>query len=270
MNIFRRIAERVVVAIFSLAVLWLVVTQIFERLDQRMPAFLAGVITYIAVAYTLLPRLIQFLIMVLRRGRVPRFTRTADGLLADPVNIILIGSEEMLRRTFIAAGWYEADPLTFKSATKMIWAFVNNKPYPTAPFSLLYLFGRRQDFGFQQPIGNSPRHRHHIRFWAANLDPEKDITNFKYWLQTHALDPNQPVMWVGSGAKDIGFGLTRLTYQLSHKVDKNIDEERDHIVASLRQTGLLVKENYFDPGRFIIGKYKSDGRILTAYIEQTI
>lgn len=267
MNVFLRIAERISVAIFSLAILWLGVTQIFERLDQRMPAFFAGVITYAVVAYFLLPRFVQFLIMILRRGRVPRFTRTRDGLLADPVNIILVGSEDSLRHAFTSVGWHEADPLTFKTAIKMIWAFAHNKPYPKAPFSSLYLFGRRQDYGFQQPIGKSPRHRHHIRFWAANLDPDVDMTDFKYWLKKHSLDPNEPIMWVGSGVKDIGFGLTRITYQLSHKVDKYIDSERDHIVSSLKQAGLITNEHYFDPGKLIIGKYKSDGRILVAYIK---
>ena len=32
--------------------------------------------------------------------------------------------------------------------------------------SILYLFGRGQDIGFQKAIDNSPRKRHHIRFWA--------------------------------------------------------------------------------------------------------
>ncbi len=266
MSVVQRVFERILIAVISLIILWLVVTQIFERLDQRMPAFLAGVATYIIAAYTLLPRFIQFSLMILRRGHVPRFTRTGDGLLADPVNIILIGSEEDLRGAFAAAGWYEAESLSLKTAWKMGWAFVKKKSYPTAPFSSLYLFGRRQDHGFQQPIGSSPRHRHHIRFWAANLDPEKDLTNFKYWLQKHSLSPSQPLMWAGSGSKDVGFGLTRHTYQISHKVDRNIDEERDHIVGVLRQTGWLSQENYFDSGKFIVGKYKSDGRMLTAYI----
>jgi hypothetical protein len=45
-------------------------------------------------------------------------------------------------------------------------AFLLNSSYPSAPFSALYLFGRGQDIGFQQAINNSPRKRHHVRFWA--------------------------------------------------------------------------------------------------------
>jgi hypothetical protein len=37
----------------------------------------------------------------------------------------------------------------------MVRAFVLNQPYPTAPFSTLYLFGRGQDIGFQKAIDKS-------------------------------------------------------------------------------------------------------------------
>jgi len=46
----------------------------------------------------------------------------------------------------------------------MVRAFALNSPYPTAPFSTLYLFGRGQDIGFQKAIDDSPRKRHHIHF----------------------------------------------------------------------------------------------------------
>ncbi|MBI2037566.1 MAG: LssY C-terminal domain-containing protein [Candidatus Magasanikbacteria bacterium] len=267
MNFVKRTTERVVIAVFTFIVWWFVVTQIFDRLEQRMPVFLAGVLTYLLAAYILLPRVIQFCLMILRRGRVPRFARAADGLPADPVNIILIGSQEMLRNIFTIAGWHEAEPITWRSVIKMMHAIIRNKSYANAPFSSLYLFGRKQDHGFQQPIGKSPRHRHHVRFWAANLDPEADMTNFKYWMQKHSINPKEASMWVGSGTKDIGLALKRFTYQITHKVDKNVDEERDYVISSLRETGLLAKEYYSNAEQFIIGKYKSDGRILTAYIK---
>ena len=63
----------------------------------------------------------------------------------------------------------EADRLGLASSWRMVRAFVFNSPYPTAPFSTLYLFGRGQDIGFQKAIDNSPRKRHHIRFWALSL-----------------------------------------------------------------------------------------------------
>ena len=48
------------------------------------------------------------------------------------------------------AGWVEADRLGPASSWRMVRAFVLNAPYPSAPFSTLYLFGRGQDIGFQK------------------------------------------------------------------------------------------------------------------------
>ena len=106
---------------------------------------------------------------ILQRRHVPRFTVTADGLPGDPVNLALIGTLGQLRAAFATAGWAGADRLNLASSWRMARAFVLNEPYPTAPFSTLYLFGRGQDFGFQRAIDNSPRKRHHVRFWAKTL-----------------------------------------------------------------------------------------------------
>jgi hypothetical protein len=67
----------------------------------------------------------------------------------------------------------------------MIRTFIFNKPYPTAPFSTLYLFGRGQDIGFQKAIDNSPRKRHHIRFWALSLvRAEETLGTASFWFNT--------------------------------------------------------------------------------------
>ena len=74
-----------------------------------------------------------------------------------------------------------------------------NAPYPTAPFSSLYLFGRRQDVGFQEPIDNSPRKRHHVRFWALGLArSEDDVATAGFWLNTDKPPTGEPVLWVGA------------------------------------------------------------------------
>ena len=100
---------------------------------------------------------------------MPRYTITADGLPGDPVNVVLAGTLPQLRAAFAKAGWSEADPLNLATSWRMVRAFVLNSTYPSAPFSTLFLFGRGQDIGFQKAIGDSPRKRHHIRFWALSL-----------------------------------------------------------------------------------------------------
>ena len=270
MNFIARWFQRIVIGALVLLALWIIVTQVFERLNERVPLFLALALTYVLSAYFILPRIVQFGLVIARRGRIPQMTRAADGLPADPVNILLIGSGESLIKAFEKAGWVRADPLTIWTAWKMARAFAFNTAYSTAPFSSHYLFGRRQDHGFQEPIGKSPRKRHHVRFWAANIDPDADPTDFKYWTRKHEIDPLRPLIWVGAATEDIGIGFTNLTYQISHQVNKHIDEEREYILETLRDIGTITDEHHVDSGRVVIGKYISDGRILTATLVEPI
>ncbi|WP_454942405.1 LssY C-terminal domain-containing protein, partial [Corynebacterium argentoratense] len=43
-------------------------------------------------------------------------TRTGDGLLGDPVNLAIMGSEEDVHYAMRAAGWIQADPITLRSS----------------------------------------------------------------------------------------------------------------------------------------------------------
>ena len=144
---------------------WLIVF-VFRITDRRLPSILALSLAYAIAAYVILPRVVRMAVKILQRKSVPSFTVTGDGLPGDPVNLALIGEFEKLRAAFAKAGWTEADPLGLVSSWRMVVAFAFNRPYPAAPFSTLYLFGRGQDIGFQKAIDGSPRKRHHIRFWA--------------------------------------------------------------------------------------------------------
>lgn len=261
MAVFIRFLQRAVILAVALLVIWGIVTQVFHRLDQRAPLFVALVLTYALSAYVILPRVIHLTLLVLRRKHLPRFTRANDGLPADPVNVIVLGSEAALRAAFAKAGWHEADPLTPRTAWKMAVAFVRDAPYPEAPFSRLFLFGRTQDIGFEQPIGRSPRQRHHVRFWAAHADELPDPLNAGYWTRKQRVDRSGDLMWIGAGTKDTGFGLAALTYQITHAVDPYVDEERDYILSSLQGAGCVEDVAQFDSGTFEVRKYRSDGKI---------
>ena len=66
---------------------------------------------------------------------------------------------------------------------------------------------------------------------------------------------------------DVGFGLTRLTYKISHRIDHNVDKERDFIIKELKQQNSIGRVDYYKPGVFRVGKYTSDGRIAVAKIK---
>ena len=166
MRLLNRLLQRLVIFGLGVFSVWLIVFVVFDTADRRLPWILAVGLTYAIAAYVILPRIIRMGLKLLHRKRVPSFTTTGDGLPGDPVNVALVGTLAQLRAAFAALGWSEADRLGLASSWGMIRAFVFNSPYPTAPFSTLYLFGRGQDIGFQKAIDNSPRKRHHIRFWS--------------------------------------------------------------------------------------------------------
>lgn len=267
MNFLIRWFQRTVTVLVAMAVIWFITTQIFERLDQRLPLFLSLLITYYISAYILLPWVINLTLLILRKGRIPRFTVARDGLYIDPVNIILMGSKDDLEKSFKKINWYKADKITIKSTIKMLVTYLLNKTYLKAPFSKSYLFGRKQDIGFQQQVGKSPRKRHHVRFWATNSHKLIDPLDVKYWTKKQKIDRLKAMTWVGAGSEDIGFSFARLTYQLSHKVDPYVDEERNYILALLKKNNCIGKIEYYKAGTFKIGKYISDGRIAVAKLK---
>ena len=146
-------------------------------------------------------------------------TRTSDGLLGDPVNIGLLGSEAQLHAALRSADWTRADNLSLGSGLKIVASTLRRKSYHEAPVSPLLLFGRQQDFAYQQEVEGNPAKRHHVRFWRS---PEG-------WL----LPGGIPVDWLAAGTFDRAVGFSLFTLQVTHKIEENTDIERDFIVQSI-------------------------------------
>ena len=267
MRLLKRFFQRLLIFGLGIFSVWLIVFVVFEFADQRLPWFLALAATYGAAAYIILPRVVRMCLKILQRKRVPRYTITGDGLPGDPVNLVLIGTSQQLHAAFATAGWSVADRLGISSSWHMVRAFVFNSPYPTAPFSTLYLFGRGQDIGFQKAIDDSPRKRHHIRFWALDIAlAEATWGTAKFWLNTDRPPDNASVLWIGAGTKDTGFSLTQLTFQITHATDSDTNAERDYIIAELTKNRVIGDVNQFKAGQHIehINHYVTDGEIALA------
>ena len=227
MRLLIRWLRRFAVLGLGIVGVWFIVF-VLRITDRRLPTILALSLTYAIAAYVILPRVVRMGLKILQRKSVPSFTLTGDGLPADPVNLALIGEFERLRAAFARAGWIEADPLNLRSSWGMAVAFVLNRPYPAAPFSWLYLFGRKQDVGFQKAIDMSPRKRHHIRFWALSLERAEDTLNkAEFWLNIDRPPLDAPVLWIGAGTRDTGISLTKLTFQVTHATNSDTKAERD-------------------------------------------
>jgi LssY-like putative type I secretion system component LssY len=267
-RLLKRALRRLLIFALGILSVWLIVF-VFRITDRRLPSILAVALTYGVAAYLILPRAVRMGLKILQRKRVPRFAITGDGLPGDPVNLVLIGTLQQLRAAFAAAGWSEADPLGVASSWRMIRAFVFNSPYPTAPFSTLYLFGRGQDIGFQKAIDNSPRKRHHIRFWALSLSrAEATVGVASFWLNTDRPPRHEHVLWVGAGTRDTGFSLTQLTFQITHATDADTNAERDYIIAELQKSKVIADVNSYQSGQHLpvkqVNHYITDGEVAVA------
>lgn len=152
----------------------------------------------------------------------PKTTVTGQGIPGDPLNVGLIGSKEDLVRAMTSAGWAPADPVTLRSSLAIAGSVVRNKPYPDAPVSPLFVFGRRQDLAFEKPVGLSARQRHHVRFWKSD-----DLGR--------AGSP----LWIGAVTFDRSVGLSHRTGQITHHIAPDVDSERDGLMADLRRAGRL-------------------------------
>jgi len=151
-------------------------------------------------------------------------TVTKEGLPGDPLNVGLVGTQEEVIRAMLAAGWYPADPITFKSALGMVESVLLHRAYRDAPVSNLFLWGRRQDLAFEQLVGDSAKERHHVRFWSAK-----------------ELGRDGRSTWVGAATFDRGVGLSRRTGQITHHIAADVDAERNKVVNDLQTAGQLIQ-----------------------------
>ena len=264
-----RLLQRTAILGLGIITVWLIVFVVFDFADQRLPWAVALGLTYAVAAYVILPRAVRMGLKILQQERVPRYTLTGDGLPGDPVNLALIGTMQQLRSAFAAAGWTDADRLGVASSWRMIRAFVLNSPYPTAPFSTLYLFGRGQDIGFQKAIDNSPRKRHHVRFWALGLaHAGATVGTAGFWRNTDRPPDEACVLWVGAGTRDTGLSLTRLTFQITHATDTDTNIERDYIIAELKKHDVIGTVSSYPAsdhaGTERVNRYMTDGQVALA------
>ena len=170
------------------------------------------------------------------------------------VNFILVGSQAAL----VAANWNVADIDDKEAALKAAPETYQKKDYLAMPMSGLYLFDRRQDFGYEEADPYAVvATRHHFRIWKAP---------FTY--------NGQPV-WVGAGTHDIGFERDRRNGKVTHKIDPAVDGERENIGQTLQESGKLSSLTYYlppdpvqDAKNATGGEYHSDGRILVMFLQK--
>lgn len=194
-----------------------------SRYVKRVAAVLVPVVlVYGLIAYLLLPSLWRHYEYQKKLATVPMVTVTSQGIPGDPLNIGMVGSRQDILCAMRAAGWYAADPVTWRSSLEISGSVLFDQPYPTAPVSPLLYEGRREDLAFEKPAGKSADRRHHIRLWMVLQDG----------------DEHRPV-WLGAATFDRGVGFSHYTGAVTHHIGPDIDAERLLVENALQAAGMI-------------------------------
>ncbi len=205
----------------GLSAIWLAYLSFTETFTLGWWGIPFGILFWVLLAYLVLPRLHRILTTIYVPDYFIGRARTSDGLLGDPVNLALLGTQEQIEQALAAAGWTKADPVTLESSWRIITSTLTRRSYHEAPVSPLFLFGRQQDFAYQQEVDGNPAQRHHVRFWKCPDD----------WL----LPGGTRVDWLAAGTFDTSVGLSLFTLQVTHRIDADTDIERDYIVHTVME-----------------------------------
>jgi len=185
-------------------------------------------------------------------AKIPRRIGDKEGNPGDMVNFLILGSESAMQRVFTTAGWVKVDPDVKDTVLHGILDSITKDSYLTMPMSQLYLFGRPQDYGWAhaEPI-SVVRSRNHLRIWKAPFLVSGGT------------------LWVGAATHDIGFERDQRNNGVTHKIDPDIDLERDYVEKTLSATGLVAAVTHFLPDDPLQeaktatgGSFHSNGKVL--------
>jgi len=184
--------------------------------------------------------------------KVPRRVADAQGNPGDMVNFILIGSQRQMLDAFANGGWVQVDKSTGEAVAHAILSTLQKQSYLEMPMSVLYLYGRPQDYGMAraEPI-SVVQTRNHLRAWKAPFQIDgQDV-------------------WVGAATHDLGFEKDQRNGNITHHIDPNVDDERDFVKQSLTDGGGVAATTYVLPKDPVQeaktatgGSFHSDGRVV--------
>jgi hypothetical protein len=153
-------------------------------------------------------------------GMPARTTAPSNGRPSDLVNLMFVGSREQIRAAFRAAGWSETEPSNMHSRIQGIRAFVEGRSSGSFPMSHLLLDDAEADMSWQKGLNDMSK-RHHIRIWK----------------QPQMWDGQQ--VWAAAATREIDFAYLHHGSAMTHRIDENIEQERDKIAYDLAFTSYV-------------------------------
>ena len=192
-------------------------------------------------------------------SKIPRRVADKEGNAGDMVNFLIVGSEDAMQRVFTTAGWVKVDADAKDTVLHGVLGSLSKESYLTMPMSQLYLFARPQDYGWAhaEPI-SVVRSRNHLRIWKAPFQVSGET------------------LWVGAATHDIGFERDQRNNGVTHKIDPDIDLERDYVEKTLSSTGLVTEITHFLPDKPMKeaktatgGTFHSSGQVLILKLDES-
>jgi hypothetical protein len=193
-------------------------------------------------------------------AEIPRRVGDESGNPGDMVNYALVGTQEQVMAAFKAAGWVAVDKSVQDAVLHGLMSTLSHEAYTEMPMSTLYLFGRGQDLSFARgdPLMVAAD-RHHLRVW-----------------QTKEMVGGRP-LWVGSATHDVGFEKDQRNGSVTHKIDPEIDKEREFLLQSFDAAGVYSSAAYVTPVDPLLeartatgGSFHSDGRIVVMSLSTSL
>lgn len=190
-------------------------------------------------------------------NKIPRRVTDPSGRPGDMVNVLIVGTQDQVVKTFTTAGWVQVDKTVKTSVFNAALESVEKKDYLTMPMSILYLFNRAQDYGFAhaEPV-RVAMSRNHLRVWKSPYEVD-----------------GRP-LWCVAATHDIGFERDQRNNGVTHKIDPAVDGEREYVDGTLSSTGLVVQRDHVTPPNALTtaktatgGEFHSDGRVVVLVLK---
>ena len=191
--------------------------------------------------------------------QIPRRVSDKDGHPGDMLNFVILGGEERLKQAFENGGWVLVDRTKAGAVVHGLLSTLSKEEYVEMPMSELYLYGRSQDFGYAHADPYAVvATRHHLRLWRAPMEVGGET------------------LWLGAATHDVGFETDQRNGGVTHKIDPDIDLEREYVARTLVASGIVAQWAHVTPNNALTkattatgGNFHSDGRIVVLVVDET-
>jgi LssY C-terminus len=178
----------------------------------------------------------------------------SSGQPQDPVTLLYVGSGEQIEAAFAAAGWTGSREHSTATRLNVMRAIAENRAYLDAPMRTLFLEGEEADLSLQKALDTFEK-RDHLRIWRR---PEEE------W-------GGEPV-FASAATRDVAPAFSMRPFGFAHRIESNVDQERDKVVHDLRFTGCVDRVDYvprpngLGSGHGTRRGIQSDGRVAVVFL----